>query len=315
MGIFNSKVAPVNKNKHDMSHSIDPRSPTVNINRSPITSENNQDKPAITKVRDLTSDLTEIFDSAQSPERAVGEKLQIMLDPRSPSTFDRTPLVLDDSNASNTSVQDASLEYVEINEPGNSSEDSSISFKDCETLPEVVTAVPLENNSLFSDMSFNTELKAQIDDIVQGLYDAAKDPRSPSINIQRTPIVFEEDDTVEEKNEPIKKDEKMYKESKKPQEQPSNLIYSNENNLVTTPKRGTLDMTAPSKNNVISAPRTPLGCVTNLKTPGNNVANNMRKTALFGQMKQNIITVENNTELVSTKVSQPRSKIPTLRLK
>lgn len=268
------------------------------------------DKPNITKVRDLTADLTEILDTTQTPIRPenAGSKLQSLLDPRSPGSFDRTPLVLsscpggqhDESNASNVGLCGTSLEYEEIScDEGTFSE---------------VDAVVTETPSLFSDISLNTELKADIECIIQGLHDASgKDPRSPSINIQRTPIVFEEKDTKEEKEEEDQKQREEDEKSHTSQDKSTPIVILQDENVVAaaaavTPVKEKLERLA-----INSAPRTPLGCVTNVKkTPAN-----MRKTALFGQMKQNnVAAIGGSAEIVAKKPLQTRtSKIPTLRMK
>ncbi|EDS37716.1 conserved hypothetical protein [Culex quinquefasciatus] len=311
MGIFHSKIAPsaIKVPEQPLNNQLqDPRSPTVNINRSPIGIAEILEKPIITKVRDLTADLTEILDNTQTPirpENAASSKLQSLLDPRSPSSFDRTPLMLssaggqhDESNASNVGLCGTSLEYEEIScDEGTFSE---------------VDAVVTETPSLFSDISLNTELKADIECIIQGLHDASgKDPRSPSINIQRTPIVFEEKDTNEEKQEEDQKQREEAETSQTAQDKSTPIVILQDENVVAaavTPVKEKLERLA-----INSAPRTPLGCVTNVKkTPAN-----MRKTALFGQMKQNNATaIGGSAEIVAKKPLQTRiSKIPTLRMK
>lgn len=308
MGIFHSKIAPAQIKVLNLPQNLqDPRSPTVNINRSPIGTADAFEKPTITKVRDLTADLTEILDNTQTPVRPEAtSKLQSLLDPRSPSSFDRTPLVLsgglqhDESNASNVGLCGTSLEYEEI----SCDEATGASFGE-------VSAVVTETPSLFSDISLNAELKADIECIIQGLHHDAsgKDPRSPSINIQRTPIVFEEKDINEEPQQE-EADEKDEQQAPKPTTQgnPTPIVIlqdENSSTLAVTPVKEKLERLT-----VNSAPRTPLGCVTNVKkTPA--AAQNMRKTALFGQMKQN------NADIVVKKapLQSRASKIPTLRMK
>lgn len=229
----------MNKQSEQLNNFVDPRSPTFNINRSPIGIETVLDKPSITKVRDLTADLTEILDHAQTPDRfATSDKLQSALDPRSPSLFLRTPLVLNDSDASNRSLRGSSVEYEEIDCDGE------LSFKDCTAtdISEVLSVGPTDgtSGSIFSnDTSLNTELKADIDNIIQKLYDAGslKDPRSPSVDIQRTPIVFQE------KQEPINDDEdqtEIQTKEEKGVEQPSaqvpqqDIIKEDETKTTTT---------------------------------------------------------------------------------
>lgn len=319
MGIFHSKIAPAQiKVSQDLQ---DPRSPTVKINRSPIGTSEAFDKPTITKIRDLTADLTEILDNTQTPVRhEPTSKLQALLDPRSPSTFDRTPLVLsgglqhDESNASNVGLCGTSLEYEEI----SCDEATGASFGE-------VSAVVTKTPSLFSDISLNAELKADIECIIQGLHHddnehttSGKDPRSPSINIQRTPIVFEEKDTNEEdQQEEAADDEKD--DEKQAQNQPTAqnnksipiIILQDEN--ASTPVAITPIKEKLERITLNSAPRTPLGCVTNVKKTPAAAAQNMRKTALFGQMKQNNIVA--SAAEVKKPLQTRTSKIPTLRMK
>lgn len=338
MGIFHSKIAPFNKPSDHLNNFIDPRSPTLNINRSPIGIESALDKPSITKVRDLTADLTEILDNAQTPDRVVAsEKQQSALDPRSPSMFLRTPLVLDDSDVSNRSLRGSSIEYEEIGE---------LSFKDCTAtdISEVLSVGPIDgaSGSIFSnDTSLNTELKADIDNIVQKLYDIGniKDPRSPSVDIQRTPIVFQEEEepsnndegrgesqTKEEiveqqsvseplQNNIIKEDESRTTTTK------ITIVHQDENTttpmMTLTPKRNKSVLSA--RKTATGAPRTPLGCVTNVQTLTNSTGGNnvLRKTALIGQMKQNVVAgLGSSAEVIPAgKKLQMRSKIPTFRVK
>ncbi|XP_065080649.1 uncharacterized protein LOC135703383 [Ochlerotatus camptorhynchus] len=326
MGIFHSKIAPIDKSNEQFNNSVDPRSPTININRSPIGAETVPDKPIITKVRDLTADLTEILDNAQTPDRVVSEKLQSVLDPRSPSIFLRTPLVLDVSNASNISLRGSSIEYEEIDSDGE------LSFKDCSTnisMAPVMDSIA-GSGSIFSDTSLNTELKADIDCIIQKLYDTgSKDPRSPSVAILRTPIVLEEiqESTAEEQNEdPIEVEQPLVtqqetkddvQEEEKTTTNKLTIVIQDENTntpLVVTPKREKSDLSA-RKTSGIVGPRTPLGCVTNVQPLASAGGNDMRKTALFGQMKQGATGLGSSAELIPGKKLQTRSKIPTFRMK
>lgn len=343
MGIFHSKIAPDSKTIEQLNNFDDPRSPTVNINRSPIGPEIASDKPIITKVRDLTADLTELLDNVQTPDRLPTEKLQSALDPRSPGMFLRTPLVLDESGASNISLRGSSIEYEEIDCDGE------LSFKDCTAtdISEVLSVGPADGSgSIFSNTSLNTELKADIDSIIQKLYDAGsiKDPRSPSVDIQRTPIVFQEEvepnpiedkeeiesETKEETNveQPHVQQEQheiTYKanEEKTTATKPSTIIHQDEDittpvlAVTTTPKRNKSELSA---RKITGGPRTPLGCVTNVQplsgsTTGHDV---LRKTALIGQMKLGSaagMMVSSSAEAPVAKKLQTRSKIPTFRMK
>lgn len=330
MGIFHSKIAPVDQ--RSSSGSVDPRSPTININRSPISpivAEPVPDKPTtITKVRDLTADLTEILDNAQTPDRAVGgDKLQSALDPRSPGVFLRTPLVLldDSTDVSNISLRGSSIEYEEIDDS-----EGELSFKDCSmNVPNSpVTDSAGCSGSIFSDTSLHAELKADIDCIIQKLYDTgSKDPRSPSVAILRTPIVLQESTTEEESTSPIEVElqivPKQDTEDDAPEEEKNTttnktIVLHDETAFtptVDTPKLEKADLSARSKLSAIAKPRTPLGCVTNVQQPlGNGAGNDMlRKTALLGQMKQQgSAGLGNSAEL---KKVQMRSKIPTFRVK
>lgn len=326
MGIFHSKIAPINSATDQTSNSVDPRSPTIHIHRSPIGAETVPDKPIITKVRDLTADLTEILDNAQTPDRIVSEKLQSFLDPRSPSVFLRTPLVLDESNSSNISLRGSSIEYEEIDSEGE------LSFKDCSTDISMVRVIDSigGSGSIFSDTSLNTELKADIDCIIQKLYDAGnKDPRSPSVAILRTPIIIQEnlECTTEEQNEkptedeqPLELQQEMKKEVSEEDKTTTTkltIVLQDENTYtpsVVTPKREKPDLSARKVSGIVG-PRTPLGCVTNVNTLAIAGGNDMRKSALFAQMKQGATGLGNSAELIPGKKVQPRSKIPTFRMK
>ncbi|XP_055534913.1 uncharacterized protein LOC129724227 [Wyeomyia smithii] len=320
MGVFHSKVAPTETSSHQWNLS-DPRSLTVNINRSPIgaTNEIIQDKSSITKVRDLTSDLTEILDNVQTP---TAEKLQSVVDPRSPSFFLRTPLILNETDASNISLQGSSIEYEEIScQDELSISDKSLSFKECEESLTKIIVSPTptsteEAGSIFSDTSLNTELKAEIDGIIQGLYDAGKDPRSPSIQIQRTPIVFEEDSKPEESKIEDKSPDKQSEIKQEVQTTAMlTIIPQSENPSMATPKKDKVPQS--TTGSVTQQQRTPLGCVTNVKTPvAANGSSALRKTALLGHMKQNILaTGDSAGAVVGNRRSLSRSKIPTLRMK
>lgn len=342
MGIFHSKIAPIDESNDLFNKSVDPRSPTENINRSPISpigAETVPEKPTISKIRDLTAELTEILDNTQTPDRAGSGNLQCFLDPRSPGTFLRTPLVLDESDASNISLRGSSVEYEEID-----SEEGELSFQDCSanisTSPAVMDSTVEASGSIFSDTSLSTQLKADIESIVQKLYDTgSKDPRSPSVAILRTPIVLEDsqecaneeqiETPVETKQLPVPQLETVedaVHEDEKITTIRVTVVLQDENKTtpssVTTPKREKSDLSAGKVSGGNVGPRTPLGCVTNVKTTTTLAStfaggNDMRKTALLGQMMQGSATMglSSSAELIPGKKVQPRSKIPTFRMK
>ncbi|XP_052897220.1 uncharacterized protein LOC128304120 [Anopheles moucheti] len=325
MGSLNSKVSPSGENRPAPDHEpyIDPRSPTLYINRSPISQEQTNVLPSasITRGKDLTSVLTEPSAYAlQTPNNLLPKRFQSIIDPRSPSTFNRTPLVVAPEEVADCSLTNvvSSLSY----EVCNNALEEDASFKDCDSQMPDLCNLQIECDETAPIIEATTDAKEiTIFEDAEVIPFTGNDPRSPSIAIARTPMVLAKEDKDEEATkqhnelqvenlQALEGDLKAKVE--KQQHTPQQGLQENHNQGEQTPKKGKL---TPRTGN-----RTPLGCMTNIGT----VSNNIRKMALIGQIKQSIITDEQkllprsgntgSAELNTSAKQSNRSRIPKLRM-
>ncbi|XP_053665939.1 uncharacterized protein LOC128715081 [Anopheles marshallii] len=328
MGSLNSKVSPSGENTPPSDHEpyLDPRSPTLYINRSPITQEQTDVPPnaSITRGKDLTSVLTEPSAYAlQTPNNLLPKRFQSIIDPRSPSTFNRTPLVIAPEDVANCSLTNvvSSLSY-EVCHNALEEDSKDASFKDCDSQMPDLCNLQIEYDETAPIIEATTDAKEiTIFEDAEVIPFVGNDPRSPSIAIARTPMVLpkhgNDEEATKQHNElqvenlhALEGDLKA--EVAKQQHTPQQDPQENHNRGEQTPKKGKL---TPRTGN-----RTPLGCMTNIGT----VSNNIRKMALIGQTKQNMITDEQkllprngnigSAELNASAKQTNRSRIPKLRM-
>uniref|UniRef100_A0A182N7V0 Uncharacterized protein n=1 Tax=Anopheles dirus TaxID=7168 RepID=A0A182N7V0_9DIPT len=331
MGSLNSKVSPSGESTLEQSNGpfLDPRSPTLHINRSPISQEGSVSRTSITKVKDLTTVLTEPAEhSLHTPNHLLPKRFQSIIDPRSPSTFTRTPLVVEPEEVADCSLTNvvSSLQYEECS-IAHEADNQDASFKDCDDGTEVPD---------LCDLRIEYDAKAPIvvpatDEKEITIFEDADvvpcpgiDPRSPSIAIARTPMVLvardEEDEDPEAQVAALQTQEedpkaKVEKQQRTPQQ--DNMPMDNRNlRGEQTPKKDKL-----TPNSIRAGNRTPLGCMTNI----GSATNNIRKMALIGQIKQGMVTDEQkllprggntgSAELsTSAKQTNRNSRIPKLRM-
>ncbi|XP_050075095.1 uncharacterized protein LOC126562589 [Anopheles maculipalpis] len=328
MGSLSSKISPSSENILDTSSDSnpDPRSPTLFINRSPISQEHaGVSRASITKVKDLTSVLAEPSANVlQTPCNLLPKRFQSIVDPRSPSTFNRTPLVVQPEEISDCSLTNvvSSLQYDEstINAP-DVEEHLDASFKDCNTqLPDLCN-LQIEYDETAPIIDAPNAKEMTIFEDAEVIPFTGNDPRSPSIAIARTPMVLVKHDDGDEEQKATKQNNalqvadlqalegdakaKVEKQQRTPQQ-------DNSGRGEQTPKKDKLTPAALRAGN-----RTPLGCMTNIGT----VSNNIRKLALAGQIKQSIIVADEqkllprSNEIANSAEKQiNRSRIPKLRM-
>ncbi|XP_053676730.1 uncharacterized protein LOC128726910 [Anopheles nili] len=329
MGSLHSKVSPSRENSLEKGNElfVDPRSPTLNINRSPIVQEVSWSNYAsITKVKDLTATLTNPnTDSMQTPAHHLPKRFQSIIDPRSPSTFTRTPLIVDPEQEADCSLTNvvSSLQYEEcsvLQEVDN----VDASFKDCD--PQMLDICNLQIEYDESEpiiQSLTDPKEVTIFEDAQVVPFAGIDPRSPNIAIARTPMMLVELNYDEHSQDHsgqvavVLGFEENTKEKVEKLEQIPHQERVEDNRTQRedeTPKKDKLTTAGYKSGN-----RTPLGCVTNIATP-----NNIRKMALIGQIKQSMAVDEQkllsrsgnfgSAELNTSAKQTNRSRIPKLRL-
>uniref|UniRef100_A0A182K8R8 Uncharacterized protein n=1 Tax=Anopheles christyi TaxID=43041 RepID=A0A182K8R8_9DIPT len=332
MGALNSKVSPTadNTTEHDTGLQ-DPRSPTLHINRSPISQEQaGVSRSSITKGKDLTAALHDepIDHTLRTPySHLLPKRFQSIIDPRSPSTFNRTPIVLDPEMVADCSLTNvvSSLECEQLNNgPYEDIEDAS--FKDCDPqLPEMCNLqIEYDESVPIIDTPTDEKEVTIFEDAVVTPF-AGSDPRSPCIAVARTPMVLVKQDEEEAAIEPQNQQQvanlevlstDLKAEVEKQERTPKQGMSDSENRGEQTPKKGKLTPGSGFK----SGNRTPLGCVTNIGT----VSNNIRKMALIGQIKQSMVVADEqkliprngntgSAELTAVKQTN-RSRIPKLRM-
>uniref|UniRef100_A0A182QV52 Uncharacterized protein n=1 Tax=Anopheles farauti TaxID=69004 RepID=A0A182QV52_9DIPT len=332
MGSLNSKVSSSSANiqEQDNGMFLDPRSPTLHINRSPISQEGRATYASISKVKDLTSVLTEpAGDSLHTPNHLLPKRFQSIIDPRSPSTFTRTPLIVDPESVADCSLTNvvSSLQYGECSIVQPESDNLDGSYKDCDYELEV----PDLNDLRIEYDDTEPIIEPQRDEKEHTIFEDAEmvpcagiDPRSPSIAIARTPMVLRDDEDEEEETVQVaallqasegELKVKVEKQQRTPQ-QDNTPVVSRYPLDELTPKKEKLTPVSVRYGN-----RTPLGCMTNT----GSATNNIRKMALIGQIKQCMVADEqkllprggntDSAELsISTKQSNRNSRIPKLRM-
>ncbi|XP_058067197.1 uncharacterized protein LOC131216661 [Anopheles bellator] len=323
MGSFHSKILPSSDNvpiaDQCVELSTDPRSPTLNINRSPINSETVISCAPVTKVKDLTTVLTD-HGVLQTPNNLLPKRFQSIIDPRSPSTFDRTPLVVDtDSAMTDCSLTNvvSSLQFDEASLVAQE-DTGDASFKDCdsEMLPNFCN-LQIECDEKTPILEERNPNEVTVFEDAEVIPYAGNDPRSPCIAIARTPMVLGKEDEESAQQTQVKSGDLTEEELKRvvenQQRTPKHPIQDSSRQGDQTPKKDKLSAAK------AGGARTPLGCMTNT-----GAGTNIRKLALIGHMKQSIATDEQKLITRSPNIGSAetmagakhisRSRIPKLRL-
>lgn len=265
---------PQNKNV------LDPRSP--NIYRTPLNHNEASASPSgtqmnaiqITKQLNLTTDDSILLrPAAKGLLKAMLLRdldQNAMLDPRSPTQFiNRTPMNLKSTQSTTTVDESFDCSLVEDNAHDSSytatstCEDASLPTDKLQltaNIEESFNAIALTEPKEFLETNFDTT------DSVESI---ACDPRSPSMNVERTPLVLKSetavsDSTFENNSEP--ENVTIVEESPVSMlKLTTNLIYEDvaETEIFSTPKRT-------SANKAVPKVRTPLGCLGNMVSQANN---------------------------------------------
>ena len=279
------------------------------------------------------------------------------LDPRSPSTFiDRTPMVFKDEPM----LKNDTVPSVEFNEITNDSIDFVQSMDDMKIDPRSpsydILRTPLVFNDTIEEDEFQDveednipeepEFKEVIVEPIEAMEpNAVNDPRSPSIDIERTPLVLNVKDNEEIITEKVEKPVKIFQivdesessddgsksnnyvetitvMSVKPKETNDaksllKTIYQDENVKYGTPNKKLI--AADEKQ------RTPLGCVANktglkLASKQKSNSNNIKGRMIYDENKcvtPTIFTDNEDVKVVkSAKLSAGgKSRIPVFRQK
>lgn len=331
---------------------LDPRSP--NIYRTPLDIKQNNIK-RITKQQSITLDDST---SACTPTKSIlTEKLLRDLgynfncnDPRSPTLMiSRTPIYLtkktaynDDSfdcsliSANDSCTDDANAATHESAELHPSEDDGGVRNAQIENNFTEEIAENIENlNTTFDTMSIQKRefLESHFD--LTDFGDSMTDPRSPSLNVERTPIIIKEElkediieNIVEEPiitevdpvfninySKPVDEscgDENSFKIAAASTNIIKHLIYEDENidkkdtNIMSTPKKDV-------KHN-LSGNRTPLGCLGNTPNGKNQTTKNPGKTPKHPTffIQQNS-TPKNQHAFANVVSNRRKSKIPVFK--
>lgn len=251
---------------------IDPRSPTLNINRSPIGQEGVVTRASITKVKNLSAELmeAEATSTLQTPNNLLPKRFQSIVDPRSPCTFTRTPLVVDPytpiagrNDCSLTTVV-SSLEY-EDSTNVYEKENLDASFKDCESQLPPLYNLQIEYDESAPIIEPTDEKDDSMFEDAEVIPSLGTDPRSPSIAIVRTPVVFVQDDDDETVKEQADQQVEHVvgltghtKEVTDSQQRTPQQGIEDSKQGEQTPKKDKL-----TPNALKAGSRTPLGCMTN----------------------------------------------------
>lgn len=306
---------------------LDPRSP--NIFRTPLNHNDASVSPSgiqmnaipITKQLNLTTDDSILLRPA--PKGLLKAMLlrdldqNAMLDPRSPTSFiTRTPLNLKSTQTTTIDDESFNCSLVEDNPQDtsytatSSTEDASIPTDTIQlttaTIEESLNAIVLTEPKEFLETNFDTS------DPIETI---ACDPRSPSLNVERTPLVL--------KSEPDMSDSIFEKTSESEnvtiiEQTPvttfkvttNHLIYEDvaETEIFSTPKRT-------SANKVVPKVRTPLGCLGNMVSQANNTRAPKHPSLFIEEQQQLAHVTPKNQKSFPNRLSNTAnsSKIPVFK--
>lgn len=250
MGAFLTKVAPIKDNddavvmstifeKTTPNKFLDPRSP--NPFRTPISELPFSDAKPVSKAQDLTNNDNISTSTTVTPTKLKHKLLRDLgyaMDPRSPAlNFDRTPINFNDSNIS----EDFSLAGLSLNE------------SDVQT--------PIKDNPI---TDFHTPVLESV-----RFSECEVDPRSPSIDIERTPLNLHV--LLDEVQEELHVQPDVQDEAKTPTKEKTlaavitatvkNVIYMDENQEQPMTPNTKTDNTEK-----VGKIRTPLSCLMNQGT-------------------------------------------------
>lgn len=301
---------------------LDPRSP--NIYRTPLSHNVISASPSgaqmnsipITKQLNLTTHDSIL--SRPAPKGLLKAMLlrdldqNAMLDPRSPTQFiNRTPLNLKSTQSTTTIDESFNCSLFEDNDAQDNSYTATSSSDDASpptdqfqltaTIEESFHAIALTEPKEFLETNFDTS------DPVESI---ACDPRSPSLNVERTPLVL--------KSEPVILSDSIFEADSEPhnvtiiEETPvtalkaatNHLIYEDvaETEIFNTPK-GT------SAKKAVPKVRTPLGCLGNMVSQVNNTRAPKHPCLFIEEQQQLAITPKiHKTKRLSNHTNS--SKIP-----
>lgn len=281
--------------------SLDPRSP--NIPRTPMNMLGSRNSPKITKVQDLTS-IDQISSQRGPAENNILKNRLLrdlgyanLNDPRSPSQqINRTPISLKVPQYSDDSIGEEN--FVSFSEE-SWNEISDIPNDDGEYNEQESNMLPQSSKNSYLETHFDlTELELSLNSKI--------DPRSPSMGVERTPIVLKEIATtspsiaseiltsneieqIENNVEPAVIDELITNSVEPNNAQKLNLIYEDDEvpvaaaaapTVYSTPKQKSIKNNGSQINN-----RTPLGCLANTPQSRLNTMNSTSDSLVFNKQQ------------------------------
>lgn len=302
----------------------DPRSP--NVYRTPLTHNDGSVSPSstainaipITKQLNLTTDNSILL---RPPANGLLKAMLLrdldqnsMLDPRSPNQFiQRTPLHLKSSKS--TVLTDDSFDCSLIEDNAQDTSYTALSTSESASLPteplqladnieESLNAITLTEPKEFLETNFDTSDPVEL--II------ACDPRSPSLNVDRTPLLLNtvpamSDLLFERLSEPenVTIVEKTPVTSKKVSS--NHLIYEDEN-VAETEMR-------PSATKALPKVRTPLGCLGNTVSLVNKSRTPKHPVLFIEEQQQLAFTPKNHKSIAKRLSTTNSSKIPIFKSK
>lgn len=302
MGALLTKVSPIKDNDSGVGMStmsdestphkfLDPRSP--NPFRTPISELAFNDAKPVFRAQNLTTDDNISTSTTVTPTKLKNKLLHDLgyskWDPRSPAlNFDRTPIVFNDSNIS----EDFSLAGLSLNE-------SNVQTPAKGDRKEIFYS-PVPENVKFAECQI--------------------DPRSPSIDIERTPLTLNtlvDEPLEDDKNSQQPLDVEVV-ESITPTKENidvdtvttgtvKNMIYMDENQEQPMTPNIKSDVTEKSEKNV----RTPLSCLMNSTDNRNDKRLKMQSSHNNKTILARKIFKESSAN--TNKMTNSSSKIPVLR--
>lgn len=270
----------VNSSTPNRTTFLDPRSP--NPFRTPIAELPLNDAKPVSRAQNLTTNDAISTTATVTPTKLKNKLLRDLgytLDPRSPALhFDRTPIVFNDSNISD----DFSLADLSLNE-------SNDQLPCTEIQPDDFFFTPVQENGKFAEQKM--------------------DPRSPSVEIERTPLALNFE-TQTEVHTNVKRPTKAEEE----EEIVASIVTGGAKNMIFMDEHHEQPVTPTTKSERTEKTdkvRTPLSCLIN--TQKGDIRSEKR-FRMHNQHKPLARTIfKDTTHSHSAKINNPSSRIPVMR--
>lgn len=300
---------------------MDPRSP--NPFRTPMGDLPFRDIKPLTKAQNLTNKDNISTSTTTTPTKLKTKLLRDLgysFDPRSPAVnFDRTPLNLNDSNMTDDfSLTGLSLNESDIQNSGGNFDRTPLKLNDS-SMTDNFSLAGISLNDTDDDQTRTKENHIETFYTPQvtavKLSEVEMDPRSPSIDIERTPLNLRI--VADEIQEDMNMQSVVEEDAEKPSTLESVVMIENVKNMIYTDDHEDHEASTPNtKSDKIESDvrqRTPLSCLINTQGSHNRIERRVKpqnKINLARSIfKDSMLPANHN----ANKLNNSSSKIPVFR--